>query len=201
LSDGKGPARMSPVVQRTLSVASCGRRLGTREEGRRFAESVNSTLAALPPAGLLVVDLARIEVLGGSFADEAIGEPLARMTAGDHPDRYLLLRSPSVEILEDLDLKLRARRLAMLAGVGQRVHWRILGSLAPFLQESLGWLLTREMGTSQDLAAGLGVSSEAAAVRLRRLARQRLAHLVPESLPGGGVRYQAISLPSLAKTP
>ncbi len=181
---------------RTILLSQFGTRVGTRGEGRAAGQAVWEELSALPAEGILAVDLAGIEVLSGSFADEALVDPLARLVGGELPGRYLLVRAPREDLLEDLEAKLAQRKLALLAVVDGRA-WRALGRLPPYLDESLRWIVAHGEATSGDLAGALGVSPRAAATRIAHLAALRLVHIVPHPRPVGGVEHHARSLVSV----
>jgi len=104
---------------RRFRLASYGARLGTRLEGGRVRADLLRELAALPAGGMLVVDLAGLEVLSGSFSDEALVEAVAWLLEEGPPERYLWVSTPTPETAEDLGERLTRRRLAVLALVGR----------------------------------------------------------------------------------
>ena len=171
-----------------------GRRLGTREEGARAREVIRQALQALPPGGRLFVDLSGLEVLSGSFADEALASLLAELRDGALPDRYLLIRADDGELVEDLSQRLAQRGLAALALLGEAVQ--VIGRLPPYLAEALELVMTRGEMTSPELAQALSISVKNASVRLGELAKLRLVRTVQETRPVGGVQYRAVSLVS-----
>jgi len=187
------------MTEATFALSRYGRRVGTRAEGERARKELLNSLEGLSEGSLLVVDLTGLDVLSGSFADEALAETVARLAAGALPGRYLLVRSPSDELLEDLESKLKGRRLALLALV--RETWRVLGHLPPHLSQALEWLTARGEGTSQELSETLGVSVAGASVRLTELSRLRLVHRVQKPRSMGGIEHWATSLVSLKKAP
>lgn len=178
---------------RTILLAQFGTRVGTRSEGRAAQQAVWSELLSLPAEGILAADLAGIEVLSGSFADEAVVEPAARLVAGELPGRYLIVRAPKEDLLEDLAAKLAQRKLALLAVVDGKAPLP-LGRLPPYLDESLRWIVAHGEATSGDLAQALGVSPRAAATRIAQLGALRLVHIVPRPRSVGGVEHHARSL-------
>jgi len=183
------------MERKVYSLKKFGRRLGTRQEGKRAHDELFRALAALPPGGRLVIDLSGMEVLSGSFADEALASLLSELRDGEISDRYLLVRADDEELLEDLSERLSRRGLALLALVGD--GHRVLGKLPPYLAEALEQVIERGRLTSLELARLLGISVQNASVRLRELAKLRLIHMVQESRPGGGVQHRAVSLVSL----
>jgi len=200
LSRTTGSARMKAAMPRNpFSLLRYGRRIGTRVEGKQARQDLLRVLGSLSEGSVLVVDLEGLEVLSGSFADEALAETVAQLSAGALPGRYLLVNSPSDGLLEDLEFKLRERRLALVASIGKT--WRVLGHLPPHLAQALEWLTGRKEATSQELACGLGVSVAGASVRLAELARLRLVHRVQRPRSMGGIEHWATSLISLKKAP
>ncbi|MGC9529443.1 MAG: hypothetical protein ACP5G2_02325 [Candidatus Bipolaricaulaceae bacterium] len=182
------------MTQRAFSLAKFGRRVGTRAEGVRARDAILRELERVPAAGKLVADLSGLEVLSGSFADEALVTVAERLREGAFPQRYLLIKAGEDELLEDLSDRLARRGLALLAVVGEGGGWRLLGKLPAYLEEALAWVVGRGTGTSIELAASLGISKKSASVRLGTLARLRLIHCVQEARRVGGVQFRAVSL-------
>ncbi len=166
-----------------------GRRLGTRLEGARAREEILAELSRLPVGGQLLVDLSGLEVLSGSFADEALAKVAEQLKDGELSDRYLLVKAEEEELLEDLSERLARRGLALFALVGE--EWRILGRLSGYLEETLDWVVQHGEATSSKLAQALSISVKNASTRLKELHRLRLIELVPESRPVGGIQYRA----------
>ncbi len=179
---------------RRFQLSSYGARLGTRLEGGRVRTELLREFAGLPIGGVLVIDLAGLEVLSGSFSDEAIVEAAAWLLEEGPPQRYLWVSAPSFETAEDLGERLTARRLALLALVGRDMVPRVLGRLPPYLLDA--WKLVQERGalTSRELAELLGVSVQGAAVRLAELGRLRLVSLERETRAMGGTQNRAVAL-------
>lgn len=183
-----------PMKTWTLLLAQFGSRIGTRSEGRTAQEVVWRELSRLPEEGILSVDLSGIEVLSGSFADEALVEPTSRLVAGELPGRYILIQTPTTDLVEDLAAKLSQRKLALLAAVGEAGAWEIVGRLPPYLAEALAWVIAEGEATSQDLVQELRITLQNASTRLAELARLRLVHMIQEPLPAGGIQRRARAL-------
>jgi len=175
--------------RKVFSLKRFGRRLGTRQEGRRARDELLCALEALPPGGKLLVDLSGLEVLSGSFADEALAKVAAKLKDGELPDRYLLVKAGEEELLEDLSERLARRGLALFALLED--GWRILGRLPGYLEETLHWIVKHGEATSPELAQALSISVKNASTRLSELQKLRLIELVRESRPMGGVQYRA----------
>lgn len=174
---------------KTVYLNRFGRRLGTREEGARAREAIWQALEALPPGGKLFVDLSGLEVLSGSFADEALASLLSELRDGALLDRYLLIRADDGELVEDLSERLSRRGLAALALLGGDV--RVIGRLPPYLAEALDQVVTCGEMTSPELAQALSISVKNASIRLKELSKLRLVRYAQESRPVGGIQYRA----------
>jgi hypothetical protein len=166
---------MNRVKKTTIEISQFGRRLGTRLEGESARRVLIAALESLPPDGQLVLSLAGLDVLSGSFADEAIGKVCQLLSSGLHGDRTVVVSSPSADLIEDLDDKLAQRKLALLCRVGgANGAWRILGRLARPLVDTLELLNERRTATTKELADLLGIPANACHNRVRRLVRLRL---------------------------
>jgi len=182
------------VVEREFSLAKFGKRLGTRLEGQKAHAEIFSELEKLPEGGVLILDLEGVEVLSGSFADEAIGKVLERLKRGELPGRYLLLRTGNLELLEDLEAKLLARKLGVLVVHKKEKGWKVLGFLPPHLFRFFHYVMAHPAVTSKDAAEDLGVSLKTASLCLKRLAELRLLRAEREVRPQGGFQYRFLPL-------
>ena len=163
---------MNRMNRETFSVAQFGSRVGTRAEGAAARAEILAALESLPPDGQLVVSLAGLEVLSGSFADELIGKTYQLLVAGLHEDRTMIVDTPSLELAEGLDDKLTQRRLAMLCT--RAGDWSVLGQLAEPHRETLDLIVDRQAATAKELAEALDILPNACHQRLRRLVDLRL---------------------------
>ncbi len=183
---------MNMMNERTFQISPFGVRLGTRLEGRYAREKLLAALASIPEPGRLIVSLDGVEVLSGSFADEAIALSCARLTTGEYGNRYLIVRSPSMEIAEDLSHKLERRRLAMLCLLDDR--WEVLGQLAAPMRETLALVIKHKETTAKELAKILGIRHNACLHRVGRLADLRLIRREEVGLSGPYPIYRLSSI-------
>jgi hypothetical protein len=169
-----------------------GSRLGTRGEGEAARAELLRVLTALPEPGRLLVDLEGVDVLSGSFADEAIAIPYGRLAGGEYGDRYMLIRGREPDLADDLGYKLERRRLAMLflAPSG----WRTLGALPPPMEETLALIVERREATAKELADALGIRHNACLHRVGRLAALRLIRREEVGVVGPHATYRLISV-------
>ncbi len=149
---------------------------------------------------VLVVDLAGLDVLSGSFADEALAETVARLAAGALPGRYLLVRSPSDELLEDLESKLKGRRLAAARPGGKDLARPRAPAAAPL--PGAGMVDRSRRGDEPGaVRRPWGSPWPARPSGSTELARLRLVHRVQRPRSMGGIEHWATSLVSLKKAP
>ena len=196
MPDGAIPGSMNRMKPTPLDIARFGRRLGTRSEGAAARREIVALLDALPDGGQLALSLHGVDVLSGSFADEAIGKTCQLLASGAHGNRSIIVTSPSADLTEDLSDKLAQRKLALLCRVdGARPPWRVLGQLADPLVETLRLLMERKSATTKELADALGIAPNVCHNRIRHLVR---LHLVREervgaSAPNTQYRFYAIT--------
>jgi hypothetical protein len=186
---------MKEMKKTTVEIAQFGRRLGTRHEGAAAHRVLVAALDALPPDGQLVLSLTGLDVLSGSFADEAIGKLCQLLSSGPHGDPSVVLSSPSADLVEDLNDKLAQRKLAMLCRVGGAGStWLVLGRLARPLVDTLELLNDRKSATTKELADLLGIPANACHNRVRRLVRLRLVReeKIDAAAPNTQYRFHAI---------
>ncbi|MEW5826463.1 MAG: winged helix-turn-helix transcriptional regulator [Candidatus Bipolaricaulota bacterium] len=158
---------MNKMKVSTIEISRFGRRLGTRLEGEAARRVLAAALDELPPGGQLALDLRGVDVLSGSFADEAIGRLSGLVASGAYGDRTLVVRSPTLDLVEDLADKLAQRKLALFCRVDDR--WVVLGRLARPLRETLDLINERRRTTTKELADALAVPANVCHNRVRRL--------------------------------
>lgn len=175
-----------------FELAKYGKRPGTRLEGTRAREAVEAALAALPAGGQLVISLDGLDILSGTFADEAIVRPYAKLISERDDRRTMIVDSPSEDLTEDLSRALGAARTAMLAVVAGR--WRVLGLLSPSLTATLTQIMKRRRTTAKELSRALGINPTACHQRISRLAEMRLIRLEKTGRPAPNTRFVVSSI-------
>jgi len=183
---------MNKMHERRFPIAPFGTRLGTRFEGKAAREQLLTALVELPQPGRLVILLDDVEVLSGSFADEAVAIPYSRLAAGEYGDRYLVLQAPSPEITDDLSHKLERRRLAALCLTDDK--WSVLGLLPTMMQETLALVIERGKTTARELAEALNIRHNACLHRVSRLTQLRLIRREAVGFVGPHQSYRLFSI-------
>lgn len=190
-----------------FEIAQFGTRLGTRLEGQTARESLLRALLAVREPGFLLVSLAGLDVLSGSFADEIIAIPYARICAGEYGDRSLVIASPSSEITDDLAHKLDRRGLAMMLVASSSVHtwplpgsdpgdpaWTVVGPLPTPMRETLDRIVAVGRTSARELADDLSIQHNTCLHRVNRLAELRLIYRRVIGVAGPHSMYELVSL-------
>lgn len=175
------------------------RRVGTRSEGRLVQPDVLEALERSEQR-VVVIELEGVDLINSSFADETIGLPLQRVLNGEHGEKYLVVATPSFELVEDLQLPLQKRKLSLLAfapAIGD--SWQILGVNKSYFEETLSKIMSMGTCTTGVLARSLGLSDQACSNRLAELGRRRLIAREREFGAGGGQTHSNSSLLELVK--
>ncbi len=187
-----------------FEIAQFGTRLGTRLEGRTAREPLLRALLAVHEPGFLLVSLDGLDVLSGSFSDEIIAIPYARICAGEYGDRSMVLASPDLEITDDLAHKLERRGLAMIVVTsasartrpvpGSDRAWTVLGPLAAPMRETLDRIVEVGRTSAGQLAGDLGIQHNTCLHRVNRLAMSKLIYRRRIGAAGPHSMYELVSL-------
>ena len=183
---------MNTMNEQVFRIAAFGTRLGTRAEGAAARDRLLATLTDLDEPGRLIVSLDGVEVMSGSFADEAIALPYARLTTGEYGDRYMVVQAAGEEVVEDLSHKLERRRLAMLCVVDG--DWTVLGLLPPMMKDTLAVVIERGETTAREVAEALGIRQNTCVNRIARLAKLRLIRREQIGIVGPNPSYRLHSI-------
>lgn len=170
------------------------RRVGTRSEGQIVQPDVLGALEHCEPR-LAVIDLAGVDLINSSFADETIALPLQRLVNRELGEKYLVVATPSLELVVDLQLPLQKRDLSLLAftpEIGD--SWTILGVCKSYFEETLTKIMSMGASTTGALARSLDLSDQACSNRLAELGRRRLIVREREFGEGGGQTHSNSSL-------
>jgi hypothetical protein len=149
------------AVYDVASGEASGKLMVTRGTGRRVREALASALEGLPSGGTLYVDTRGVELMDYSFADEALGILISRVTSGEYGDRSAVLVEEDRELLENVEASLRQRSLAMIRVDKVGAKPEIVGEVPDHLMETLHEIYAAGSITNVDLAAKLGLNHTA----------------------------------------
>jgi len=166
-----------------------GKLMVTRRTGRAVREALGDALEALPKGGVLYVDTRGVELMDYSFADEALGVLVSRVSGGEYGEKYLILVEEDRDLLENVEASLRQRSLAMMRvdEVGGKPE--IVGGIPEHLSDTLRTIMDAGSITNADLAKKLGLNHTAMNNRATRLVKLGLIHRKIETAAPGGRQY------------
>jgi hypothetical protein len=188
-----GVPAVGPVAEgrahKVYDLSAAGGMLVTRRVGKAVLAELSEILADLPKGGVLYVDTRNVEFLDYSFADEALGTLVSRVANGEFKDRFLVLVEEDRDLLENVEVSLRERKLAVyrVEEVGDEPE--IVGEVPEHLLETLRIIQEAGSITNADLAARLGRNHTAVNNRVAKLARLGLIHRRVETAAPSGRQY------------
>jgi hypothetical protein len=166
-----------------------GKLMVTRGTGRRVREALAEALEGLPSGGVLYVDTRGVELMDYSFADEALGILVSRVSAGEYGDRRVVLVEEDRELLENIEASLRQRALAMVRVEEPGARPQIVGEVPEHLVETLREIQDAGSITNAELAAKLGLNHTACNNRAANLFKLGLIHRHKNTAAPGGRQY------------
>jgi hypothetical protein len=167
--------------------------LVTRETGRLVRESVESRLEREPEGTVIALDFSHVGIVDFSCADEIISKLIARLQGQEYGDKYVVLQGLTPTQEENIAVALERKKLAVLVSRGNGA-WELLGTLNPYLDEALRFVMARQEITARLLADETRVEISLASTKLLNLFKARLVQRTSVRLPDGGRQYVYRSL-------
>jgi hypothetical protein len=162
--------------------------LVTRETGRLIRESVESRLEREPEGTVIAMDFSHVGIIDFSCADEVISKLVARLQGHEYGDKYIVLQGLTPTQEENIGVALERKKLAVLVSRTDG-SWQLLGTLNPYLDEALRFVMARREVTARDLADDTRVEISLASTKLLNLFKARLVQRSSERLPDGGRQF------------
>jgi len=162
--------------------------LVTRETGRDIRESIEARLEREPEGAVIALDFSHVGIIDFSCADEIISKLVARLQGLEQSDKYLILHGLTPTHEENITVALERKKLAVLVSRADG-SWRLLGSLNPYLNEALQFVMNQKEITARDLADETRVEISLASTKLLNLFKARLVQRSSERLPDGGRQF------------
>jgi hypothetical protein len=162
--------------------------LVTRETGRAMRESIELRLARESEGTVVALDFSHVGIIDFSCADEIISKLVARLQGMEYGDKYVVLHGLTPTHEENIAVALERKKLAVLASRADG-SWRLLGSLNPYLNEALQFVMQQKEITARDLADDTQVEISLASTKLLNLFKARLVQRASERLPDGGRQF------------
>ena len=162
--------------------------LVTRETGRFIREAIEARLEREPEGTVVAMDFSHVGIVDFSCADEIISKLVARLQSLEYGDKYVVLQGLTPTHEENIAVALERKKLAVLVGRTDG-SWRLLGSLNPYLNEALQFVMSQKEITARDLADETQVEISLASTKLLNLFKARLVQRTSERLPDGGRQF------------
>jgi hypothetical protein len=162
--------------------------LVTRETGRFIREAIEARLEREPEGTVVAMDFSHVGIVDFSCADEIISKLLARLQSSEYGDKYVVLQGLTPTHEENIAVALERKKLAVLVSRADG-SWRLLGSLNPYLNEALQFVMQQREITARDLADDTQVEISLASTKLLNLFKARLVQRSSERLPDGGRQF------------
>jgi len=162
--------------------------LVTRETGRFIRESIETRLEREPEGTVIALDFVHVGIIDFSCADEIISKLVARLQGLEYGDKYVVLQGLTPTHEENIAVALERKKLAILLSRPDG-SWRLLGTLNPYLNEALQFVMMHKEITARDLADETQVEISLASTKLLNLFKARLVQRSSERLPDGGRQF------------
>jgi hypothetical protein len=164
------------------------RNLVTWETGRSMHEAVELRLEREPEGTVVALDFSQVGIIDCSRANEIISKLVTRLQRLEYGDKYVVLHGLTPTHEENIAIALERKKLAVLASRADG-SWRLLGSLNPYLNEALQFVMQQKEITARDLADDTQVEISLASTKLLNLFKARLVQRASERLPDGGRQF------------
>lgn len=162
--------------------------LVTRETGRSMRELIELRLEREPEGAVVALDFSHVGIIDFSCADEIVSKLVARLQGLEYGDKYVVLHGLTSTHEENIAVALERKKLAVLVSRPDG-SWRLLGSLNPYLNEALQFVMNQKEITARDLADDTQVEISLASTKLLNLFKARLVQRTSERLPDGGRQF------------
>ena len=142
---------------------------------------------------MIALDFSHVGIVDFSCADEIISKLIARLQGQEYGDKYVVLQGLTPTQEENIAVALERKKLAVLVSRGNG-EWELLGTLNPYLDEALQFVMARQEITARLLADETRVEISLASTKLLNLFKARLVQRTSVRLPDGGRQYVYRSL-------
>lgn len=183
---------MTLKVREIVDIRGADVHMVTRETGRQARARTAAILASSGEGTVTTLDFEGVGIIDFSCADEFLAKLLTRLTAGEYGDKYLRLTGVNASQRENLEVALERKKLATILRTDG--SWSCVGSLKPYLRETLDIVMNREQLSARELSELLGIELNNSSTRLINLHRQRLVTRRERVMPEGGREFMYAGL-------
>jgi hypothetical protein len=146
-------------------------------------------LGAMPEGGLLVIDFEGVRI-SSEAARQLLRRAARRVTGGELPDRYFVLRSLG-RSRYNIEVMAESEEITLVERIDEGRRANLVGKVEPAMRETYEFLLSRSTTTAKDVFEHFRLNSVSAATnRLTNLAKLALVRRVDEQpVAGGGKQF------------
>lgn len=162
--------------------------LVTRETGGLVRAAIARVLGEMAAGEVLTLDFTGVGVIDFSCADELLAKLVTRLIAGEYGEKYVRLTGLTDSQRENIQVALERKRLPTLL-VNPDDSWDCLGSIKPYLRETLQLIMARRQLSAREMADLLNLELTASSTRLINLHRQRLVTRRERFMEEGGREF------------
>lgn len=166
-----------------------------REEGVRLKEDICKNLDEQEPNTVLVLDFSEVEFIDVSCADELVVKVLARLQAGEFPDRFLILSGLKPQHKENIEAALSVGGKAVFVRTDDGAT--TLGELISSYRDALDVVNQKSIITARELFDEMHYETiNESSTKLSALYKLCLIGREPYRRPvrGGGRQFRYLSL-------
>ena len=167
----------------------------TRDVGRQVKEAVCDRLDELAANSVLALDFAGVRFMDVSCADEVVVRVLARLEAGEFPDRFIVLANLADQHRENIAAALTVAKKTVLTEMGKKAS--VLGELVGNYRDALDAIMASKAITARELQGEMEYNTiNEASSKLTFLYQRCLIAREPfrEAVRGGGRQFRYLSL-------
>lgn len=172
-----------------FSILRYGLRVGTRAEGQKAQPEIEAHVKNMPYGSVLVLSLEGMEMMGYSFADEAIALTFQRLISNEYGDKYIIIRGSNPDVLESIDAALQKRSLSAL--VVNDNGWRCIGLRKLDIMDTLKIIVEKKEISTSKLTESLGenMTAQNCNNKVIELAKLKLIKRERINNPVGGIMF------------
>ncbi len=152
---------------KVMHLGQAGEFLWGRERGRELRSLMEEQLHRQPLGSTLVVDLSSVAAMNYSVALELFVKLLSAWER-IYPQRGFMVRQPSREVAEEVNMALEHHGLLILTEP-RPGEWELLGKVSQADRETLQWVVQQPHFTAPEMAEALSLNLTTANQRLKKL--------------------------------
>ena len=169
--------------------------LTMRRVGEKTKEAICRKLSQLERNTVLEMDFSSIRFIDVSCADEVVVKVMARLEAGEYPDRFIILSHIDTQHRENIETALKVAKKAVI--VKENEGWSLLGELVNSYRKALSKVMEFGSITARELQKEMGYNTvNQASTKLIFIYQRCLIAREPyrEAVRGGGRQFRYLSL-------